>query len=78
MYFQSNNKDFKLLHGDAMGLLSHVDYKIDMIFADPPYFLSKGISTCINGTWKSFEKGKWDRIASQDDINAFNKKWLSE
>lgn len=28
-----------------------------MIFADPPYFLSKNISTCINGTWKSLKRG---------------------
>ena len=46
--------------------------KVDMIFADPPYFLSKNISTCINGTWKSFEKGEWDRVTTQDNINAFN------
>lgn len=76
-YFSTQNKDFTLLHGDTMGLINHINQKVDMIFADPPYFLSKGISTCINGTWKSFEKGEWDRIKSQDEINEFNRKWLS-
>ncbi len=61
-----------------MDMLNHVDQKVDMIFADPPYFLSKGISQCINGTWKSFEKGDWDRVTSQENINSFNKNWLSK
>lgn len=51
--------------------------KIDMIFADPPYFLSKNKSICINGSWKSFEKGAWDRLTSQENINEFNRSWLS-
>lgn len=77
-YFQSYNKDFNLIQGDTMEILNHVSQKVDMIFADPPYFLSKGITRCINGTWKSFEKGEWDRITSQENINAFNKSWLSK
>ena len=66
-----------MFHGNTMELIGNIDKKVDMIFADPPYFLSKNISKCINGTWKSFEKGEWDRATSQDNINAFNKKWLS-
>lgn len=76
--YQTGNEDFTLYHGDTMKLISSIGKKVDMIFADPPYFLSKNISICINGTWKSFEKGKWDRVTSQENINAFNKKWLSE
>lgn len=75
--YQTENEEFTLLHGDTMELIGNIDKKVDMIFADPPYFLSKNISKCINGTWKSFEKGEWDRATSQDNINAFNKKWLS-
>ena len=48
-----------------------------MIFADPPYFLSRGYSSKINGEWKSFEKGEWDRVTSLEKINAFNRRWLS-
>lgn len=76
-YYQTQDKEFTLLMGDTMDLISHIDRKVDMVFADPPYFLSKGISTCINGTWKSFEKGEWDRVTNQNNINSFNKKWLS-
>lgn len=75
--YQTGNEEFTLLHGDTMELIGNIDKKVDMIFADPPYFLSKNISKCINGTWKSFEKGEWDRAISQDNINAFNRKWLS-
>jgi len=76
-YFSSENKGFRLLIGDSMNLINQIDKKVDMIFADPPYFLSKGISRCINGTWKSFEKGEWDREKNLDDKNAFNKQWLA-
>lgn len=75
--YQTGNEEFTLLHGDTMELIGNIDKKVDMIFADPPYFLSKNISKCINGTWKSFEKGEWDRATGQDNINAFNRKWLS-
>ena len=75
--YQTGNEEFVLYHGDAMELIGNICKQVDMIFADPPYFLSKKLSTCINGTWKSFEKGEWDRVKSQDDINAFNRKWLS-
>ena len=77
-YYQSENKDFNLILGDTMETLNHIGQKVDMIFADPPYFLSQGRTRCINGTWKSFEKGEWDRATSLDNINAFNMKWLSK
>lgn len=76
--YQTGNEEFTLYHGDTMELIGNIGKKVDMIFADPPYFLSKNISTYINGTWKSFEKGEWDRVTSQENINAFNKKWLFE
>lgn len=77
-FYQTGNKEFVLFHGDTMELIGNICKQVDMIFADPPYFLSKNISTRINGTWRTFEKGEWDRVRSQDDINAFNRKWLSE
>lgn len=75
-YKVSDNRDFILLHGDSMEQIRNVNQKVDMIFADPPYFLSQGVTKRINGTWKSFEKGEWDRVRSLDEINSFNLKWL--
>lgn len=77
-YFSSEDKEFILYQGDSMNLIGGIGKQVDIIFADPPYFLSKNISRCINGTWKSFEKGEWDRVASFDKIDNFNKTWLSE
>lgn len=76
-FYQTENEEFILYNGNSRELIEKIDKQIDMIFADPPYFLSKNISVCINGIWKSFEKGEWDRATSQEHINDFNKSWLS-
>lgn len=76
--YKARNGEFTLYHGDTMELIGSINKKVDMIFADPPYFLSKNHFACINGTWKSFEKGEWDRVTTQENINAFNRRWLSE
>ncbi len=76
-YYQSIDQKFILYHGDSVECLKEIGTKCDMIFADPPYFLSRGYSSRINGEWKQFEKGEWDRTRSIKDINTFNYKWLS-
>lgn len=76
-YFSSDNKEFVLYQGDSMNLIGEVGKQVDVIFADPPYFLSKNIARCINGTWKTFDKGEWDRVSSFEKINLFNRQWLS-
>ena len=76
-YFQSNDHQFELFKGDATECLNNMSNQFDLIFADPPYFLSRGYSSKINGEWKSFEKGEWDRATSLDNINEFNRRWLS-
>ena len=75
--YQIGNNEFTLFHGDSLELISHIGKKVDMIFADPPYFLSKRGIKQINGTWKSFDKGEWDRVTTHNKINEFNKTWLS-
>lgn len=52
---------FKLYHADSLKLLSEFpENSVDMIFADPPYFLSSGTFTCQNGRMVSVKKGDWD------------------
>ena len=46
---------------------------VDMIFADPPYFLSNDGITCSGGRMVSVNKGEWDKA---DDKHKFNRKWL--
>ena len=74
-YYEEDN--FKLLHGDALTLLKKIPNKsIDMIFADPPYFLSgEGIS-CSGGKMVSVKKGDWDEKIDICKKHKFNKKWI--
>lgn len=76
-FFQSTNKEFTLYKGDSLQSLSQLDKKFDMIFADPPYFLSSGDECVFNGTKIHFDKGDWDRPKTTQEKDVFNKKWLS-
>ena len=76
-YFKSEDNNFYLLHGDTFDLLSQFDFKFDMVFADPPYFLSNGGLTVENGKVVSVNKGNWDKSLGFEYINDFNRKWLS-
>lgn len=76
-FYQANNEEFTLFRGDSRELIENIGRNVDMIFADPPYFLSRNVSAYINGSWKSFEKAEWDKATSQENINEFNREWLS-
>lgn len=76
-YFKSTDKNFYLLKGDTMDLLPKFDHKFDMVFADPPYFLSNNGLSIQNGEIVSVNKGFWDKSEGFDFINDFNRKWLS-
>lgn len=78
-YFQSADNDFTLYCGDSQEQLTHIEQQFDMIFADPPYFLSTGNGRVnINGQYIKFDKGIWDKVKSRSEKDAFNKKWLSK
>lgn len=51
--------------------------KFDMIFADPPYFLSNGGITCHAGKMVKVDKGQWDKSKGPELNHEFNKTWLS-
>ena len=76
-YYKSKDNNFYLLHGDTMEILSQFNHKFDMVFADPPYFLSNNGLTIENGQIVSVNKGKWDKSEGFDFINNFNRKWLT-
>lgn len=75
-YYRSPNNDFIIAHGDTFQLLKNVDFKFDMIFADPPYFLSNGGISLQSGKVVCVDKGEWDKGKSLEDMNAFNMGWL--
>lgn len=72
----SQFENFCTYCGDSIELKKVINGFVDMVFADPPYFLSKGKTICINGKYKKFDKGDWDQEKPLDEINQFNYKWL--
>lgn len=50
--------------------------KFDMIFADPPYNLSNGGTTCSGGRRVSVHKGDWDKSNGLEQDANFTYKWL--
>ena len=76
-YYKSPSHDFNLICGDTFEILPQFDFKFDMIFADPPYFLSNGGISVQSGKVVCVNKGDWDKGMSQEDINEFNLKWIS-
>jgi len=77
-YFKSTDKQFTLLQGDCIELLKQFNFKFDMIFADPPYFLSNDGISIQSGQPVSVNKGEWDRSKGYDFVNDFNYQWLKE
>lgn len=76
-YYKSPSHDFNLLCGDTFELLPQFNFHFDMIFADPPYFLSNDGISVQAGKIVSVNKGEWDKGGSPEQIDDFNKKWIS-
>ena len=49
---------------------------VDLIYADPPYFLSNNGITCKGGKMVSVNKGNWDKIDSLEEKHKFNRRWI--
>jgi len=76
-FFTSANNDFVLLKGDCFKLLPQLSEKFNMIFADPPYFLSNGGISVQSGKIVCVDKGKWDKRTASVDVDEFNRNWLA-
>lgn len=75
VFFHTQN--FTLLLGDSIRLCQELPANsIDMIFADPPYFLSSGGITCQSGQMVSVNKASWDISRQINEIHTFNQQWL--
>lgn len=74
----NNYFNFTLHQGDCRELVKNIpDNNVDMIFADPPYFLSNGGISCKNGRMVCVDKGDWDKGGTPEYMYQFNKEWLS-
>ena len=76
-YYKSPNNDFTLIKGDCVEILSKFKFGFDMVFADPPYFLSSGGISCQSGQVVCVDKGDWDKPTTSEDMDAFNLRWLT-
>lgn len=82
LIFADSQKRAYLYHANCLEMMDAIIKKypngcFDMIFADPPYFLSNGGITCKNGKMVSVHKGDWDKSQGSELNHQFNLEWLS-
>lgn len=77
-FFASEDGMFTLFHGDSLEILPFLGLaeSVELVFADPPYFLSNGGITCHSGRMVPVDKGVWDHIDSVENMHKFNQRWL--
>jgi len=76
--FHDPKHHIKIYQGDCLEILPAIPENcVDLIFADPPYFLSNDGITCHAGRMVSVNKGEWDRSQGPDSNHQFNRAWLA-
>ena len=76
--FHDPKHHIKIFQGDCLEILAKIPEEcVDLIFADPPYFLSNNGITCHAGRMVSVNKGDWDRSRGADANHEFNRAWLA-
>ncbi len=77
IYYDNPEHSVRLLKGDCIAILNQArENSVNMIFADPPYFLSNGGITCHAGKMVSVNKGKWDKSKGVKENHKFTLEWL--
>jgi site-specific DNA-methyltransferase (adenine-specific) len=70
-------KGWAIVAGDCLEALEKLPpHSVDVAFADPPYMLSNGGTTCQNGKRSSVNKGHWDASQGVTADHAFQSRWL--
>lgn len=74
-YYEKPN--FIIYQKNCLDILAQIpENSVDMIFADPPYFLSSGTFTCQNGKMVSVKKGDWDLTNGTKKNFEFHNEWI--
>jgi site-specific DNA-methyltransferase (adenine-specific) len=77
-YRHSAGQGWALAQGDCRELLALLPpASVDLVFADPPYFLSNGGFTCHSGRRAPVRKGAWDASRGVAEDHRFNVAWLA-
>jgi site-specific DNA-methyltransferase (adenine-specific) len=80
-HFKSKDDSFRLYSATnkfALGELATAGEQVDLVYADPPYFLSSGGMTIESGKMVSVNKAAWDKSKSYSAILDFNYEWISD
>ena len=78
-YFEDKKHKVILFKENCFDVLPLIhENSINMIFVDPPYFLSNGGITCHAGKMVSVNKGKWDVSKGVEENYIFTQRWLRE
>jgi site-specific DNA-methyltransferase (adenine-specific) len=76
--FDDPKHHLRIYQGDCLQILAAIpESSVDLVFADPPYFLSNGGITCHAGKMVSVHKGDWDKSRGPDANHEFNTAWLA-
>ncbi|NLZ63911.1 MAG: site-specific DNA-methyltransferase, partial [Lentisphaerae bacterium] len=71
-YFKNDARTFGLSNADCVEVMAQIaksGFKFDMVFADPPYFLSSGGISVQSGKQVCVDKGEWDKSqGSEKDL----------
>ncbi len=82
-YFNNDEFGVRLYQANCLEVMDtliskYPDGCFDMIFADPPYFLSNGGITCHAGKMVMVDKGNWDKSNGPELNHEFNSTWISK
>lgn len=74
---ESRGPGWALVQGNCLDVLEGLPpASVDLVFADPPYHLSNGGTTCQGGRRVRVDKGGWDRSQGVEADHAFQRQWL--
>jgi site-specific DNA-methyltransferase (adenine-specific) len=81
LHYSDPVRGIHFYHGDCFTVMDalaarHPNGCFDLIFADPPYFLSNGGITCHGGRRVKVNKGAWDKSRGAEENHNFNTEWL--
>jgi len=74
-----SNESAELFCADSFSFMSRMPSGcVNMVFADPPYFLSDNGISCSGGKQVSVNKARWDEALSIEEKHKFNRDWIRE
>lgn len=79
LFYSTKDGKTTLFRADCRNVMDSIPPgSINMIFADPPYFLSNGGMSCYAGRRVSVNKGEWDKSKGIEETHKFNIEWLKK